>query len=107
MSGGYWNYMNDTLMGEIFQYAENAKEAVRINPLGDKIISAIVYDVFELLHDFDWKISCDICEETYRKRVKEFKKKWLKMIDQTMVKQIVDDTIDDAKKELYKAFEVE
>lgn len=59
MSGGCWNYMNDSAASEILGYhiyvgygldsdkhEKNYKQVVRDNPLGDPEISALVYDVF-------------------------------------------------------------
>ena len=65
MSGGCWNYMNDSAASEILGYhiyvgyglgsdkhEKNYKQVVRDNPLGDPEISALVYDVFCLLHSY-------------------------------------------------------
>ena len=72
MSGGCWNYMNDSAASEILGYhiyvgygldsdkhEKNYKQVVRDNPLGDPEISALVYDVFCLLHSYDWAESGD------------------------------------------------
>ena len=66
MSGGCWNYMNDSAASEILGYhiyvgygldsdkhEKNYKQVVRDNPLGDPEISALVYDVFCLLHSYE------------------------------------------------------
>ena len=65
MSGGCWNYMNDSAASEILGYhiyvgygldsdkhEKNYKQVIRDNPLGDPEISALVYDVFCLLHSY-------------------------------------------------------
>ena len=62
MSGGCWNYMNDSAASEILGYhiyvgygldsdrhEKNYRQVIRDNPLGDPEISALVYDVFCLL----------------------------------------------------------
>ena len=72
MSGGHWDYANDTLAGEVlgydyyFDYGLNSerhnkcfKKAVREHPLEDPEISALVFDVFCLLHSYDWAVSAD------------------------------------------------
>lgn len=72
MSGGCWNYMNDSAASEILGYhiyvgygldsdrhEKNYKQVIRDNPLGDPEISALVYDVFCLLHSYDWAESGD------------------------------------------------
>ena len=89
MSGGYWNYQNDYLCGEILgigadyvldskEHKEDILQIRKLNLLEDRVISEIAYDVFCLLHSYDWYRSGDTCEETYRKDVETFKKKWLK-----------------------------
>lgn len=80
MSGGCWNYMNDSAASEILGYHiyvgygldserhnENYKMVVRDNPLGDPEISALVYDVFCLLHSYDWAESGDTDMNDYAK----------------------------------------
>ena len=65
MNGGCWNYMNDSTANEILGYhiyvgygmdserhEKNYRMVVRENPLGDPEISALVYDVFCLLHSY-------------------------------------------------------
>ena len=85
MSGGCWNYMNDSAASEILGYHiyvgygldserhnENYKMVVRDNPLGDPEISALVYDVFCLLHSYDWAESGDTDMNDYQKDVEIF-----------------------------------
>ena len=79
MSGGCWNYMNDSAASEILGYhiyvgygldsdkhEKNYKQVVRDNPLGDPEISALVYDVFCLLHSYDWAESGDTDMDAYK-----------------------------------------
>ena len=54
-----------------------AKEVWEEDPLEDREISELVYDVFCLLHSYDWYKEADTSEDTYRKDVKYFKDKWL------------------------------
>lgn len=74
MSGGRFNYMNDTVQNEIFGYWDEGKIP---NVFEDREISELIYDVFNLIHDFDWYASGDTCKETYLKQKAAFKKKWL------------------------------
>lgn len=118
MSGGYWNYQNDHTANTIFDFMcpdygeegfEQSKKARRMNPLEDKVISELAWDIFCLLHSYDWYKSCDNCEETYRKDVKFFKKKWFggKGLTKPMIKKIVDEETEALREDLYKTFELE
>lgn len=89
MSGGYFNYSNDTAARDIFDYGvtisyglESLKDesikAASDNPLEDHEISELVYDVFCLLHSFDWYKESDTSYKTYQKDVTFFKNKWLR-----------------------------
>ena len=114
MSGGHFNYQNDRLCHEIFGWGvspdygdkgfEKSKIARRINPLEDLVLSELVFDVFCILHSFDWYQSCDTCEETYQKDVKRFKDKWLKLLPQEKIKEIADDELEAVRERLYSAF---
>ena len=89
MSGGYWNYENDSVAREIFGWSvdapsydlanrqESAKLVAKENPLEDFEISELAYDLFCLLHSYDWYKSGDTTDETYFKDVQYFKNKWL------------------------------
>ena len=88
MSGGHFDYINDslcdTITGAYPQLDMNGEEqhemakAVRIlNKLEDRDISEITYDVFCLLHSFDWYRSGDTGRSDYEADVKAFKEKWL------------------------------
>ena len=117
MSGGKWDYINDRLSTEIFgywistdridsgkKYDVNLKEVIKMNPLEDHEITAIVYDVLCLLHSYDWAISGDTDEKTYREDVKKFKCKWLKTDEGERAKPIIDICINALREELYKTF---
>ena len=119
MSGGHWNYQNDHMCSEIFgwgcypvyrlggdNHLANVKIARKQNPLEDKQLSELVYDVFCLLHSYDWYYSGDNCEDTYLKDVEYFKNKWLKRRDKALVKAEIDSALAEAKEELYKSLGV-
>ncbi len=86
MSGGRWQYLQDSLCSEMFPYwcdygesGHKYSQAARsANPMCDREISELVWDVLCLIHSCDWMRSGDTDEDTYREDVKWFKKKWLK-----------------------------
>ena len=101
MSGGHWNYVNDSLMNEIFGYIVDAsEEAAARNPLEDRIISEIVYDIFDLLHEFDWYKSGDTGPDAYRNAVNRFKQKWLGKPSEQFVLDHVNRALELTRKEL-------
>ncbi len=114
MSGGHFDYSNDRLCHEIFgwevsaDYGESgfrqSKIARRIDPLDDILLSELVFDVFCVLHSYDWWQSGDTCEDTYRKDVQRFKDKWLKQLPEERIKEIIDDELNLTRGRLYNAF---
>jgi hypothetical protein len=101
MSGGIFNYMDSTLKNEIFDWCYD-KERIP-NVFEDREISELVWDVFELIHDYDWYASGDTGKETYLKKKVAFKKKWFSNRG-VRVRQIVDNAIAQTKQELYETF---
>lgn len=89
-------------MSEIFGWTDRPT-----NVFEDLEISELVWDVFNLIHDYDWYSSGDTCEETYLKQKAAFKEKWFKSSRKDRIKKIIDSTLEDAKKELYKTFGLE
>ena len=80
MSGGCWNYSNDSFACEVLGYhvdvaygldsvrhEKNYKQVIRDKPLGDHEISALVYDVLCLLHSYDWAQSGDTDMADYQR----------------------------------------
>ena len=49
MSGGRFNYMDSTIKNEIFGWTNKP-----INVFEDREISELVWDVFDLIHSYDW-----------------------------------------------------
>ena len=91
MSGGHFEYSNDRAARDIFgwdcganyglgneNYLRSVRAARKVNPLENKILSELVFDVFCVLHSFDWYKSGDTGEEDYTADVKYFTEKWLK-----------------------------
>lgn len=115
MSGGMWNYTNDTLDGDIFGWELNvdyglnreehkisAMQARKADPLEDKELSELVFDVFCLLHSYDWYTCADTGEDTYRADVKAFKDKWLKRSRQQRIKDEIEKALAETRIHLYR-----
>lgn len=114
MSGGHFDYKNDYLCDEIFGYdlspeynLEGAKKlsrtAAKKNPFEDRVISELVFDVFCLMHSYDWFISGDTNESIYCEDVEYFKEKWLDCDNKELSKRIADESLEDCRDEMYKA----
>lgn len=92
MSGGSYNYMysqiEDEYGGKMF----------------DSQLNEMMSDLCKLLHDLEWWQSYDTSEETYRKTVTEFKKKWFRQtrID---VQNHIESEFERIKNQLLKEFE--
>ena len=98
MSGGRFEYKDSSLKAEIYGWTDTPS-----NVFEDIEISELVWDVLDLIHDFDWYASGDTCKETYLKAKAEFKKKWFG--DRGVrVRRIVDEAIQQCKNELYETF---
>lgn len=97
MSGGRWNYQDSSLQNEIFGFTDSPR-----NVFEDREISELVWDVFGLLHDFDWYESGDTCEETWLKAKEKFKRKWFGTSRKYRLKEIIDQTAEEFKEEMYK-----
>lgn len=99
MSGGHFDYADKALKNDMFGYHHENK-----NPMEDREISNLVYDVLTLLHDFDWYKSGDTSEESYLTAKDKFKKKWLhnKNYQKEVLEQIINDTLQETKDELLK-----
>lgn len=116
MSGGRFRYDNDTLCREMFNwslnpeyglgkhpdYVTSVKAARRINPMKDKVISEMLYDMFCLIHSFDWAESGDTDEEQYREDIMYFKRKWFKSKPEDFIKAQIDAEISELREELYQ-----
>ena len=105
MSGGHFDYKDSSLQNEIFNWGtETTEEAMLLNPLKDKEISGLTFDLLNLIHTFDWAICGDSSMEKYYKEVQIFKAKWLNSSTEDRAKQIVDLSLNNLKEELYQTF---
>lgn len=103
MSGGRFQYMDNNLKMEMFGwFYEDGKVP---NVMEDREISELVYDVLDLIHDYDWYASGDTGEDDYLKAKAAFKKKWFSNRG-VRVRRIVDESVEELKKELYKTFNI-
>jgi hypothetical protein len=101
MSGGYFEYIDSRLKDEIFGWTDRC-----CNALEDHELSELVWDVLNLLHDFDYYKSGDTCKETYLEEKRKFKKKWFGKRE-SRVREIIDETIERTREELYETFLLE
>lgn len=102
MSGGCFDYLDNRLKSEIFGYCCQEPK----NAFEDKEISQLVWDMLDLMHEYDWYASGDTSKETYLEAKAEFKKRWLSNRG-VRVKRLINESIDDLKKELYETFKLE
>lgn len=100
MSGGRFNYVDNTLRSEIFGWSDRPS-----NVFEDKEISELVWDVLNLIHEYDWYSCSDSSEEDYLKAKAKFKQKWFSNPDER-IKRIIDETVNECRSELYKTFGV-
>ena len=98
MSGGYFNYLDNSLKREMFGWTDKPR-----NVLEDRELSELTWDLLEVIHEYDWYASGDTGKETYLKAKDEFKKKWLSNRG-VNVRRIVNDAVNELKAELYETF---
>ena len=116
MSGGYFCGHTDRLAEDLFafQYPHYGQKgfsgsalARQQNPLEDKTISELTWDLLCVLHAFDYYKSGDIGEDAYREDVEHFKGKWCKPYSKKRTKEIVDAEVAALRLELYYDFGLE
>ena len=97
MSGGYWNYEDSRLKDEIFHYC-----SVPHNVLEDAELSIMLFEMFEVLHQFDLYKSYDASKESYLEAKKAFKKKWIRNTNyrKDVLKKIIEDEFETKKNEV-------
>lgn len=92
MSGGSRDYICYTVERELLGRMEDAE------------LDRMIVDFGKLLHDLEWWTSGDIEEDAYRKTVKEFKKKWFKSNPKIRTEEIINEKIEELRKELNATF---
>ena len=100
MSGGRFDYIDSRCKSEIFGWDDRFR-----NVFEDREISELIFDVFDLIHAYDWYASGDTSEGKWLTAKDAFKKKWLKRDDER-VKRVIDNAIDEVREELYKTYDV-
>lgn len=113
MSGGRFNYVQCSLANEMFNWMSvdygdygfsQAPGARKINPLEDRQLSELCWDLLCVIHSYDWYASGDTCEETYRADVKRFKEKWLKPTPQELLKSEIEKSVEELRQDLLVTF---
>lgn len=54
--------------------------------MGDPELIALIKDVANLMHDREWNLSGDTCDETWEESKEAFKKKWFRSSRATRLK---------------------
>ena len=107
MSGGHFDYKDSSLLSEIFGWeTETTEQAMKLNPLQNKEISGLVFDVLQLLHTYDWAVCGDTNMKNYHEEAKKFKDKWLNSEAKDRIRYVIDNSLKDLKEELYMSFEL-
>ena len=94
MSGGRFNYADGNLKSEMFGWVDEPYDVME-----DEEISELVWDLLNLIHEFDYYGSGDTLREDYIKAKQEFKKKWFGNRSERL-EQIVDKKIDQLREEV-------
>ena len=118
MSGGRWNYgqcnlgydmfpgcdvcygLGDDSKNKYSSYFTSVKLARKLNPLEDKQLSELAFDLLCLIYSADWYMSCDTGEEDYRADVEYFKKKWLKKDASVLAMEELNKILAEVKEEI-------
>ena len=100
MSGGRFEYADMTAKNMIFNYDKCT------NVFEDREISELVWDVFDLIHDFDWYKSGDTDKSDYLKAKRAFKKKWFENRG-VRARRIIDEAVAELKRELYETYDLD
>lgn len=95
MSGGHWEYKDGDLKVQIFGWKDKPS-----NALDDIELSELLWDMLNLLHDYDWYISGDTGREDWDASRKAFKKKWLSDSRADNLKTLIEKKLAEVKDEL-------
>lgn len=119
MSGGRFDYRNDSVCEDIFgvypdynleglkDLKDARKRVRRENRFDDVEISELIFDVFCLIHSYDWYACGDTGEDDYRKDVEYFKKKWFGKTAMQRAEKVTKDAIEEFAEDIKKIFGVE
>lgn len=101
VSGGRFDYIDSRLKSEIFGWESKCS-----NVFEDREISELIFDVLDLIHDFDRYTCGDTGEDTWFEAKKAFKEKWFGKQDER-IKHTIDAAIEEVRQELYKTYSLE
>lgn len=114
VSGGHFDGANLRLARELFgwdidtSYGEKGfgkvMQAGAINPLEDRELSKLVWDLLCVIHSYDYYACGDIGEEQYRKDVEYFKEKWLGLGRPATVRRHIEEECSRLREELCREF---
>lgn len=65
--------------------------------MGDRELIELVKDVAKLMHDREWNLSGDTCDETWEESRKAFKKKWFKASREDRLKGFIQTMFEETK----------
>lgn len=95
-------YKASDLLSEIFGW--NYRENPVSNPLEDREISGLAYDLLILLNTFEKYREGDWGENRYLEAKAEFKKKWFTTQRRDRTRKIIDEALEECREELYKTY---
>lgn len=101
----FYDYKAADLLSEIFGW--NYSECPLKNPMEDREISDLTYDLLNLIRTFEKYKEGDWGEYRYLDAKAEFKKRWLQDNKRMRVQRVIDEAIEDCRKELYKTYGIE
>lgn len=106
MSGGWFDYRDAQFKNDVFGYSWSDEGWNGRDVLEDRELSEMLFDLLNLMHDFDWYKSADTGEEDYLKAKVGFKNKWLKN-PRIRVQRVIDSAVEDLRQEMYKTYGVD
>lgn len=89
MSGGSHGYIYSQIQNEL------------CGQMYDIELNDLMNDIAKLAHDLEWYDSSDISEESYKKTVAEFKRKWFGAEREDRLKVYIDDAIEKLRLDMY------
>lgn len=95
MSGGSHEYVCFEIENELCEKMHDAE------------LNDLMNDIVKIAHDLEWYDSGDYSEDTYRKAVSEFKKKWFETSRKERLKRYIDESLEKQRKELYALIGIE
>lgn len=99
----YWdNHGASGLLNEIYGW-DYTTNPIR-NPLEDREISMLTYDLLNLIRVFEEYKEGDWEEHRYTDAKAEFKKKWFTGQRRDRTRKIIDEALEECREELYKTY---